>query len=77
MRVTSRWAEIRTRGRGWERVKIDRDSKRNSYGWGGGKKEGRKNDPENGRRNRWGGRARLKSNNKRRSLGAEWSMPKV
>ena len=24
-----------------------------------------------------GGRARLKSNNKRRSIGAEWSMPEI
>ena len=36
-----------------------------------------KNDPENGRRKRWDGRSRLKSNNKRRSLGAEWEMSEV
>ena len=58
-------------------MKIERASKRNVYGWGGGRKEGEKNDPENGRRKTWGGRARLKSNNKRRSLGPEWSMSEV
>ena len=25
----------------------------NGYVWGGGRKEGETNDPENGRRNRW------------------------
>ena len=47
---------------------IERVSKMNGYGWGGGRKEGEKNDPENGRRKMWGKRARLKSNNKRQSL---------
>ena len=77
VRTTSRWAALRTRKVGGERVKIERDSKRNGYGWRGGRKEGGNNDLENRRRKRWGGRARLNSNNKRRSLGPEWSMSKV
>ena len=44
------WAALCARRGGGERVKIDRDPKRNGYGWGGGRKEGGKNDPENGRR---------------------------
>ena len=58
-------------------MKIERASKRNGYGWGGGRKEGGKNDTENGTGKRWGGRTRLKSNNKRRSLGLYWSMSEV
>ena len=37
---TSRWAAICTRRGGGERVKTDRASKRNNYGWGGVRKEG-------------------------------------
>ena len=55
-------------------MKIERDSKRNGYGWGGGKKDGEKNDPENGRRKRCGGKDILKSKNKRWIIGPEWSM---
>ena len=72
-----RWAALCTGRGGEERVKIERSSKRNGYGWGGGRKEGEKKDQENGRRKRWGGRARVKSNNKRRILGPEWSMSEV
>ena len=45
MRVTSRWEAIRTGEVGGEWVKVDRASKRNGYGWGGGSKEVEKNDP--------------------------------
>ena len=69
VRATSRWAALQTIRGGGEQVKINRDSKRNDYGWGGGRKEGKNNSKENWRRKRWGGRARLKSNNKRRILG--------
>ena len=44
---------------------------------GGGRKEGGNNYPENGRRKSWGGRDRLKSNNKRQSLGVEWEVSEV
>ena len=44
---------------------------------GRGRKEEENNDPENERRKLWGGRAKLKSNNKRKSLCAEWEMSKV
>ena len=47
-------------------MKIDRASKRISYGWGRVRKEGGKNKPENGRRKWWGGRDRLKCNFKLR-----------
>ena len=77
VRAASSWAALCTGRGGGVRVKIERASKRNGYGWGGGRKEGEKNDPENGRRKRWGGRARLKSNKKRRILGPEWSMSEV
>ena len=77
MRATSRWVALRNGRGGGERVKIERASKRNGYGRRGGRKEEENSDPENRRRKRWGGRARLKSKNKRRSLGPEWSMSKV
>ena len=77
MQAESRWAALCTRRGGGERVKIERASKRNGYGWGGGRKERGKNYPENGRRKGWGGRAILKSSNKRQILGPEWSMSKV
>ena len=32
----------------------------NGCGWGGGRKEGETNNPENGRQKMWGIRARLK-----------------
>ena len=72
--AASRWVALCTSRGGGERVKIKRDSNRNGYGWGGGRKEGGKNDPGNGRRKRWGGRARLKINNKQGILGPEWSI---
>ena len=71
------WAAFSTGRGGRERVKIETASNRNGYGWGGGRKEGEKNDLENRIRKRWGGRARLKSNNKRHILGPEWSMSEV
>ena len=77
VRVTSRWAALCTNRGVGEQVKIDRSSNRNGYGWGGVRKEEENNDPENGRRKRWGGRARLKSKNKRRSLCPKWSMSEV
>ena len=58
-------------------MKSERAPKKNGYGWGGGRKEGGNNDPEKRSRKRWGGRARLNSDNKRQSLGVEWVMPKV
>ena len=58
-------------------MKIERASNRNGYGWGGGRKEVEKNNPETGRGKRWIRRAIIKSNNKQRSLGTEWSMSKV
>ena len=58
-------------------MKIEGAAKRNGYGWGGGRKEGETNELEKWRRKRWGGRDRLKSNNKRRILGPEWSMYEV
>ena len=61
---TSRWLALCTGRGGVGRVKIKRDSKRNGYGCGGGRKKEGNNNSENGRRKRWGGRARLKSNNK-------------
>ena len=70
--AASRWAALRTGRGGGYRLKIDRSSKRNGYKLGGVNKEGEKNDPENGRRKKWGGRAILNSNNKRRILGPEW-----
>ena len=45
VQAESRCAALRTRIRGGERVKMDRDSNRNSYGWGGGRKEGEKERP--------------------------------
>ena len=39
----------------WGAGEIERVLKRNGYGWGGGSKEGGKNDPENGKRKSWGG----------------------
>ena len=44
---------------------------------GVGREEGVKNNPGNGRRKKWGGRDRLKSNNKRQSLGVEWEVSEV
>ena len=41
----SRWAALCTGRGGEERVKIERSSKRNGYGWRGGRKEGGKKDP--------------------------------
>ena len=76
-RETSRWAELCTRKGFGEQVKIERASKSNGYGLGRGQKEGKKNKQENRRREMWGGRATLKSNNKQQSLGPEWSMYKV
>ena len=61
--MTSRWAVIYTGRGGGERVKIERASKRNGYGWGRGRKEGEKNNTENGIRKIWGGRHRLNSKN--------------
>ena len=40
-------------------MKNERDPKKNGYGWGGGRKEGETNDPENGRRKMWVRRASL------------------
>ena len=50
MRSASMWAALCTGRGGRERVKIERYSKKNGYGWGGGKKEGGNNDTENRRR---------------------------
>ena len=75
--ATSRWAAIRTGRGGGGRVKIERSSTRNGYGWGGRGKEGEKKNTEKRRKKRWGGRAKLKSNNKRRSLGPKRSMYEV
>ena len=72
--MTSRWAALRTGRGGGERVKIERAPKRNGYIWGGGRKEGEKNYPENRIRKSWGGRDILKSNNNRWGLGPELSM---
>ena len=60
VRGTSRWAEFFTRRRGGEKVKNERASTRNGYGWGVSRKEGETNNTENGRRKRWGGRSSLK-----------------
>ena len=77
VKATSIWVALRTVRVCEERVKTERDSKRNGYGWGGGKKQGRKNDKENRRIKRWYGRARLKSKNERRFLGLKWSIYEV
>ena len=60
VQTTSRWAAFRTGRGGGERVKNERASTMNGYGWGGGRRQGETNDPENDRRKRWGGRATLK-----------------
>ena len=60
VRATSCWAALRTGRGGGERVKNERASTMNGYGWGGGRRQGETNDPENDRRKRWGGRATLK-----------------
>ena len=46
MRVTSSRAALHTRRGGGERAKKDRDLKMKGYVWGGGRKEGKTNDPE-------------------------------
>ena len=75
--AVSRWAALHTRIGYGKRLKIEMDSKRNGYGWRGSRKEGENNYSENGRRKRLDGSDILKSNNKRRILGTEWSMFKV
>ena len=77
VRATPRWAALCTEIGDGERVKISRALKRNVYRWGGGKREGGNINPEIGRRNRLDRRARLNSNNKQRSLVAEWEMSEV
>ena len=58
-------------------MKIVRVSKRNGYVWVEGREEGETKNTENGRKKGWGRRDRVKSNNMRRSLGAEWEISDV
>ena len=48
----------------WGVGENERDSSMNGYGWGGGWKERKTNDPLNGKIKRWVRRSRLKCNNK-------------
>ena len=64
MQVTSRWEELFTGRGGGKHVKNERYLRMNVFIWRGGRKEGETNGPENGRRKRWGERARLKCNKK-------------
>ena len=64
--------------RRWGAGVNERDLTISSCGWGGSRKEGETNDPENDRRKRWGRRARLKVLSiSDESLGAEGSMSEV
>ena len=60
VQVTVKWKAICIRRVSGERLKNDRASTMNGYGWGGGMKEGEMNNPEMVEEKNWGGRASLK-----------------
>ena len=66
VQANPKWAALHTGRGGGERVKDEMVLMMNGYGWGGGRKEEETNDPENGRRKKWGRRDKLKCNAKRR-----------